>query len=99
MREPPLDQDVVQLPCRFNTRSPWEGVAARPPKFGRQAPNAAWWRAEGVGPDGEGASRAIINVSAMRVIFGHYSKNQIPDFTAHTSSDFTLSSRQRESVY
>jgi len=54
-------------------------VAARPPEFGRQAPNAAWRRAEGAGPDGEGASRAIINVSAMRVIFGHYPKDQVPD--------------------
>jgi hypothetical protein len=36
-----------------------------------QAPIFGWRRAEGAGLDGESANRAIINVSAIRVIFGH----------------------------
>jgi hypothetical protein len=53
----------------------------------RSSPNAPWRRAEGAGLDGEGASQAIINVSAMRVIFGHCPKDHAPDFTAHWRPD------------
>src|SRR5439155_3045136 len=34
------------------------------------------------GLDGESADRAIINVTAMRVVVGHCPRDQVPDFTA-----------------
>ena len=47
----------------------------------QSSPNTAWRRAEGAGLDGEGADRAIIYVVAMRVVFGHRLRDQVPDFT------------------
>jgi hypothetical protein len=38
----------------------------------RSSPNAAWRRAEGAGLDGEDADRAIISVTALRVVVGPY---------------------------
>jgi hypothetical protein len=32
-------------------------------------------------PDGEGADRAVIVIAAMRVVFGHCPRDQVPDFT------------------
>src|SRR5258707_10848002 len=46
-------------------------------------PNAAWRRAEGAGLDGESADRAIINVTAIRVVVGHCPRGQVPNFTLH----------------
>jgi hypothetical protein len=61
-------------------------MAARPPEFGRSCQTVKpQRRAEGAGLDGEGASRAILNVSAMRVILEHCPKDQVPDFTSHPS--------------
>jgi hypothetical protein len=35
---------------------------------------------KGEGLEGEGAGRAIINLAAMRVTFGHCPKDQVPNF-------------------
>jgi hypothetical protein len=48
------------------------GVCSAPPSG--HTPSAAWRRAEGTGLDGKDASRPIIHVSTMRVIFGHCRK-------------------------
>jgi hypothetical protein len=47
----------------------------------QSSPNAAWRRAEGAGLDGEDADRAIISVTALRVVVGHCPRGQVPNFT------------------
>jgi hypothetical protein len=44
----------------------------------QSSPNAAWRRDEGAGLDGEGSSRAIINVSQNRFARKSPSKGQKP---------------------
>jgi len=86
MRKPALDlSGVVRQPRTLITGASSESdLAVRSPdSLGRaeqSSPNAAWRRAEGAGLDGEDADRAIISVTALRVVVGHCPRGQSTKF-------------------